>query len=151
MFKKILITIIITVLLSIVIFYLNLASSFSYRPPSTELNLSPKEINWKNKIEQKYDCKFEFIGLDDAFMEDSIIYMRIHCNENSTLNKLLDEESDDISSQFSESFLKISQDRPDQKYIQYTFENVFDIKNDSLKRHPLKVKSLFSIITNQIN
>ena len=106
MFKKILIILIITLLLSVVIFYINLASSFSYQPPSTELELSPKEINWKKRIEQKYDCKFEFIGLDNSFMEDSIIYMRIYCNENSTLNKLLDEELNHISLQFSKSFLK---------------------------------------------
>jgi hypothetical protein len=141
------------IIVSFIFLYISFSNTTwgGWKPPSTELELSNQEINWKNKIEQKYDCKFEFIGLDDAFMEDSIIYMRIYCNENSNLNKLLDEDLNQISSQFSKSFLKISQDRPDQKYIQYTFENVFDIKNDTLKRHPLKVKSLFSIITNQIN
>lgn len=137
MFKRILIILIISVLIAFFYYCIMLGSAFSFRPPSTELELSNQEINWKNKIEQKYDCKFEFIGLDNAFMEDSIIYMTIFCNDNSNLIKLLDEDLNQITSQFSNSFLKISQDRPDQKYIQYTFENVFDIKNDTLKRHPL--------------
>ena len=59
--------------------------------PTSEaaLTLDSKELQWVDDFQKINDCKIDYIGLDNAFMEDSIIHVEIFCNKNFSCSQKL--------------------------------------------------------------
>ena len=110
-----------------------------WTPPDTSLELNSQEVNWVNSFEKKYDCNFNFIGLDGSFMEDSIIYMRLYCKNQSKLSQKITTEGEMFTQEFCKSFLSSSNYKRPRKYIEITYEN---IKIED-KRYPVRFKYLY--------
>ena len=115
-------------------FYIGLSKTTwgGWTPPSTELELDAGELAWKNKVELSYDCKIDFIGLDDAFMEDSIIYTNIDYKENSVLKKDMNDSIEGITNKIASSFVKSSKTKREQSYISIRYSYVHNYENDSV-------------------
>lgn len=105
-----------------------------WTPPDPTLELNAQEINWVERFEKKYDCNIKYIGLDGGFMEDSIIYIRLHCKNQSSLGQQIMNEGEKFTQEFCKSFLSSSTNNRPQKYIEITYEN---IKFED-KRYPVR-------------
>lgn len=112
------------VLLAFIYWMIQLGNAFGWKPESTVLKLSEKEIVWKTFVEKKYDCNFNFIGLNQNYMEDSVIYMDIIVYRNSPFqNQNIDSLSSFVS-KLSKSFFNKSERRKKQSCVRVTFNNI---------------------------
>jgi hypothetical protein len=59
------------VLIWLIVWSYLMAQSFGWTPPDVSLKLNYKEMKWVKKVENKYGCTFDYIGLDDGVTEDS--------------------------------------------------------------------------------
>lgn len=122
--------IIIGALIWIIVWSYQLRRAFSWTPPSTELLLTQKETNWKKQVEKNYNCDISFIGLDDSFAEDSVIYMRINYGDHSILKKELNDEIENITTKISSSFVNSSKNKRKQSHILITYSYSHNHTND---------------------
>lgn len=90
-----------------------------WKPPDASLVLNSKEHNWVTNTERKYNSKFNYIGLDDAFQEDSIIYMNINYTNSSYFATLDSLSIQSLTKQLCQSFLDCNNKRI-QKYIKFS-------------------------------
>lgn len=138
-----------TLIFLIVLLYLYSLSGTTWggwEPPSTALILDKKERAWVREIERHYQCKINYIGLDGAYMNDSIIYITIEYKEHSVLNRALNDEIEEITGYISSSFLDASSTKGKQKQIQITFDYIHNFNNDEIIYNtPLKRKCLYNI------
>ncbi len=135
------------VVIGFIIWIILLANAFGWKPPSTELELSQSEIEWKDQIQHKYKCKIDFIGLDDSFMEDSVIYMNFDVGNESPLQMLLIDSLENLTKKLSISFLEKSGGRDDQKCIQFRFDNLFFTDTTERLKYPISKKSMYHFKT----
>ncbi len=140
------------VLIGFVIWAVKLAGSFSWRPPSTALELSQSEIDWKKQVQKKYDCTISFIGLDDSFMEDSVIYMNIDVEPESPLQRSLIhfESTEQVTQELAATFAKKSLGREDQKCIELRFRNLFFSDSEKRLKYPVSKKSMYHFKTKSV-
>jgi hypothetical protein len=120
------------VLLAFIYWMIQLGNAFGWKPESTELKLSEKEIVWKSLVEKKYDCNFNFIGLNQNYMEDSVIYMDIIVYRNSPFQNQIIDSLSSFATKLSKSFFYKSERRKNQSCIRITFNNIF-LKQSSNK------------------
>jgi hypothetical protein len=130
-------------LIGLIIWTICLANAFGWKPPSTELELSQSEIKWKHQVQDKYDCTIDFIGLDNSFMEDSVIYMNIEVEDESPLQTLLIDSLENFTRRLSHSFSQRSTGRDDQKCIQYRFDNLFFKDSTERLKYPISKTSMY--------
>lgn len=105
-----------------------------WEPPNRELSLSKSELKWKKEFEEKHKCKITYIGLDDAFMEDTVIYMNVKCDTNSDLQLTLNDSFPLFTKNLATSFLGISKESRTQKCFQVSYGNIyFDESGRKLK------------------
>jgi|GEM_PF-4239697 len=138
-------SIFVLILIFLIYYSIQLGKAFGWKPPSTELELSESESNWKYQVEKKYNCSFEFIGLDSDFMEDSVIYMNIHCAKNSPLQHKLCDSIELITKKLAQSFVKNSTNRNAQTCIQFTFNAVFCDTMNPPSKYPTIRESFYYI------
>ena len=140
------------VIVGFIIWAVRLAEAFSWRPPSTELELSQSETEWKKQVQKKYDCTIYFIGLDDSFMEDSVIYMDFDVEPESPLqHSLINFESTErIIKDLSTSFLKKSKGREAQTCIQFKFNNLFSTDSTKRPNYPASKTSMYHFKTKSV-
>lgn len=118
-----------------------------WSPDSVALKLDSKEQKWVDDFEKINDCKVSYIGLDDAFMEDSIIHVDIFCNKNSSLTQTLVKQGAEFVKSECNSFLFSSSNKRAQRYIQFSFHDVKPKeKINSLKFNYLFDKDLDNVI-----
>ena len=115
------------VLFVLVAYYYYMFSKTSWggwRPPSAALKLTHLEEKWLEKNNAYYNCEIEYIGLDDSYREDSVIYINILYSNtnNSLLFRKLNSNIESITKSISESFLTSSLNKRKQKYIYITYE-----------------------------
>lgn len=109
--------------------------------PTSEaaLTLDSKELQWVDDFQKINDCKIDYIGLDNAFMEDSIIHVDIFCNKNASLSQKILNQGDVLVKEQCKSFLLNSTTKRTQRYIQFSFHDV----NPKEKINSLNFKYLF--------
>ena len=117
------------VLFGFIYWMIQLGIAFGWKPESTELKLSEREINWKTTIEKKYECKFNFIGLDKNYMEDSVIYMDLTIYKSSQFQNQNIDSLARFATKLSKSFLYKSERRKKQSCIRVTFNDIRLIQN----------------------
>lgn len=143
--------IVISAILLILFWYIEMGRSFSWMPPSTEFHLEKNEINWKKQIESKYECSINFIGLDSGFEEDSITYLNISFKDNSILNEKLDEELEMISNKISSSFISSTSGKRKQTYILIKYIYSHNYNNDTIATNiPKERYCLYDIINKNV-
>jgi hypothetical protein len=70
---------------------------------------------WKDEFENQYNCKIDYLGLDDEYQEDTIIYLNLKFKKNSLINEKLIENWREISEEIANSFYQ----KTNNKKIQY--------------------------------
>lgn len=60
--------------------------------------------SWKAEFENKYNCKVDYLGLDDGYEEDTIIYLNIKFKKTSLIHEKLVENWREISEEIANSF-----------------------------------------------
>lgn len=132
---KILFIILLIGTISILIFFhvaLSGTTWGGWTPPSTEFELTKKELDWKNKIEKNYDCKIDFIGLDSDFQEDSIIYINVIYKDNSNLRKILNLDIENVTKKLSTSFINSNKKKRHQSQILIKYIYNHNYNNDTI-------------------
>lgn len=112
------------VLLVFIVWYILLIDAFTWRPPSTELELTKEEIAWKSAVETSCNFKIDYIGSDDSFMEDSIIYANVKVSEESFIQKIPYDSLAGIAEMLSISFHQNSSSRKEKTCIQFRFHHL---------------------------
>ena len=110
-------------------------------PDDRALVLNSNEKKWVSDFEEKNKCKFNYIGLDKSYMEDSIIYMNLYLNKNSIIEQKILEEGNLLTTEICKSFLARSNNQKKQNCIQIIFENL-KLKDH---RYPTTLKYMYSI------
>lgn len=95
-----------------------------WSPDSVALKLDSKEQKWVDDFQKINDCKIDYIGLDNAFMEDSIIYLVLFCNKNSSLSQKILNQGDVLVKEQCKSFLLSSTTKRPQRYIEFSYQYV---------------------------
>lgn len=131
--KVILLTgIVAAVILAAYILLSNMGAMYGWKPPSTELELNDRESSWRKAVEENYQCKIEFIGLDNGFREDSILYITLEYKDNSKLHGDLNEEIESITQKIAASFIASSKIKRKQSYIQIAYSYIHNYSKDTL-------------------
>ena len=60
--------------------------------------------SWKAEFENKYNCKVDYLGLDDGYEEDTIIYLNLKFKQTSLIQEKLIENWREISEEIANSF-----------------------------------------------
>jgi hypothetical protein len=134
--------IILSAIIIVYVFFINAFSGTTWggwTPPDVSLQLNLNERNWVDDFEKKNDCKFNYIGLDNGYTEDSIIYMNLYCNNDSKLGKKIIKDGELLTKEFGRSFLSCSDKNRSQIYIQFSYDNV---KIEG-KKYPVNLKYLY--------
>jgi hypothetical protein len=107
--------------------------------PDASLKLNKKEMKWVKNFENKYQSTFEYIGLDNGYMEDSIIYITLNCHSRSILenNKIIYKEI--FTKELCKKFLSNSDKSRTQKYIKFSYHNLKE-KN---KKNPISLNFIY--------
>lgn len=113
-------------LLVLLIWYILLVKAFTWKPPSTEFELTKKESIWKSNAELKYDFSIDFIGSDDSFMEDSVVYVNAKVSEESALQTISVDSFELIAKELSRSFQEKSTGRKEKTCIQFRFHHLLN-------------------------
>jgi hypothetical protein len=110
-----------------------------WTPPDASLKLNKKEIKWVKNFENKYQSTFDYIGLDNGYMEDSIIYITLNCHNRSIFenNKIIDKEI--FTKELCKKFLSNSDNSRTQKYIKFSYHHLKE-KN---KKNPISLDFLY--------
>ena len=111
-------------LLGFIFWMVQLGNAFSWKPESTELQLSERETNWKTLVEKKYDCKFNFIGLNQGFFEDTVVYIDLTVYKNSPFQNQNIDSLSIFATKLSKSFFYKSERRKKQSCIRVTFNDI---------------------------
>lgn len=118
-----------------------------WEPPDTDLILTKSEVKWKNWVQKKYDCSFEFIGLERAFMNDNVIYIDLKLKDSSSLQSTLCDSLEWITRKLSISFLSASENKRKQNQIEFSFGHHLYETRDSLRKWPTVRKCVYEIPT----
>lgn len=110
-------------------------------PEDRSLFLNSNEKKWISDFEKENNCKFNYIGLDKSYMEDSIIYMNLYLNKNSIIEQKILEEGNLLITKICKSFLARSKNQKKQNCIQIIFENL-KLKDH---RYPTTLKYMYTI------
>ena len=110
-------------------------------PEDRSLVLNSNEKKWISDFEKENNCKFNYIGLDKSYMEDSIIYMNLYLNKNSIIEQKILEEGNLLITKICKSFLARSKNQKKQNCIQIIFENL-KLKDH---RYPTTLKYMYTI------
>lgn len=97
-----------------------------WTPPDASLKLNPKEQKWKEKIEKTFNCVITYIGLDDSYREDSIIYLTITYRENSILKTKLNTQIKDIGASIAKTFHQIKKRKQQYFSICFTYKHNYN-------------------------
>jgi hypothetical protein len=100
-----------------------------WTPPDVSLKLNDNESKWVENIENKYEVIFDYIGLDNGYTEDSIIYITLNCNNKSTLDKNKITNKEKFVKELCKQFFHISENKRTQNYIKFSFDNL-KVKNE---------------------
>ena len=87
-------------------FFLLTVSCFQSGINGPEKPIISDEITdkWKSEFENKYNCKIDYLGLNDQYEEDSIIYLNLIYDTNSIINEKLTENWRETSKEIGKSF-----------------------------------------------
>lgn len=110
-------------------------------PEDRSLVLNSNEKKWISDFAKENNCKFNYIGLDKSYMEDSIIYMNLYLNKNSIIEQKFLEESNLLITEICKFFLARSKNQKKQNCIQIIFENL-KLKDH---RYPTTLKYMYTI------
>lgn len=110
-------------------------------PEDRSLVLNSNEKKWISDFEKENNCKFNYIGLDKSYMEDSIIYMNLYLNKNSIIEQKILEEGYLLITKICKSFLARSKNQKKKNCIQIIFENL-KLKDH---RYPTTLKYMYTI------
>lgn len=118
-----------------------------WSPESASLTLDSKEQRWVDNFEKENICKITYIGLDDTFMEDSIIYVNLSCNTNSKLGQKIANEGIKVLKEHCKTFSSSSIKTRSQRYIQFSYQDIKLKENkQALNLKCLYYKDLDSVI-----
>lgn len=146
---NIIITVGFLIFISVLIFFYNAFSGTTWggwTPPDVSLKLSDNEKIWVENIENKYKVYFDYIGLDNGYTEDSIIYISLNCNNKSMFKNNQITDTVEFTKELCEQFYGISEYQWDQNYIMFSYYN---LKNKN-KYYPTKISFLFYKKSNSI-
>lgn len=99
-----------------------------WTPEEPEFSLSFKEKEWKMEIQNKYNVQFMNIGLDESYMQDSILYMNIWVQDDSPLQQQLIKSTKPVL-EISKSYMKIISSERTQTFIELTLDNLHAKEN----------------------
>ena len=148
-FKILLLIILVGLIYTIIYFYFAFKNTTwgGWKPPSTELQLNQRELTWKKQVRDNYDCEVDFIGLDNGYTEDSIIYINIIYRDNLKLQKILYDSIESFTSKLSNSFIVNTKRK--KKYLKFTYDHIHNFNLDTvIKKFPSRISCLFDIKNN---
>ena len=148
--KKILLITIFTGIVSFILFFyfgIKDTTMGGWAPPDTSLKLNNHENNWVVTIEKKYQGTFDYIGLDNQFTEDSIIYIILNCHNKDIFEKNHIVDKEKFTKELCENFFSNSDFRRPQDYIYFSYTYIKE-KNEkqTISLEFLYYKNLDSIV-----
>lgn len=117
-----------------------------WTPQDASLELNSNEEKWVVDFEKTNDCDFKYIGLDDSYNEDTVIYMNLYCKNNSDIGQKIIKEGEIITREYCKSFLACTNNLRPQKYIQFSYKN---IKIED-RRYPVTFRYLYTKVSDYI-
>lgn len=74
-----------------------------------------------SKFWKRNDCHFDYIGLDNGYTEDSIIYMNLYLTKKSKLEENISKDREIFTKEICKSFLNSSTKVRPQNYVKFTY------------------------------
>lgn len=92
-----------------------------WTPPDASLELNSEENIWVQNFEKRNKCHFDYIGLDNGYTEDSIIYMNLYLTKKSNLEENISKDGEIFTKEVCQSFLNSSTKARTQNYVKLTY------------------------------
>lgn len=142
--KIIIISIIILLFSVFLYFFISLSgTTWGGWVPDASIELNQKESKWVENIQKQYSCKIDYIGLDNNFAEDTVLYIHILFDDNSRLNDLLITKMEPLTDFLSQSFLKKSTNRKKLRRIKFIYVHKHNYNNDIVANNIPEERSCF--------
>jgi hypothetical protein len=100
-----------------------------WTPPDTSLKLNAGELKWVEKFQNDSGGTIDFIGLNDDFTEDSIIYIDLNCHHQAIFENMNIKDKFAFTKAQCKAYYFDTDNRRTQNYIQFSYLHLKE-KND---------------------